>query len=158
MTGLRLVALTLALAAALAAGAADPLEGDWQVNGGGATLRFAAARDGSLDIVWLDGPALDIAPGTCIGSAVPGASRGLYDCRVETALDGSGKRRATTFALRLDAGADSFSMEAYRRNRRISVRRLLPYLFRVAVIESPNRPAGLDGARRLGAPEPFIVL
>lgn len=160
MTGRRLAALALSLAGTLAAAASDPLEGDWQVNGGGATLRFecGAARDGSLDIVWLDGPALDIAPGTRIGSAVPGATPGVYDCRMEAGPEPGGKRSRTTFALRLGADADSFSFEAYRRNLRISLRRLLPYLFRVAVIEGSNRPSGLDGGRRLGAAPQFIVL
>lgn len=156
----RLAALVLWLAGVPAAAASDPLEGDWQVNGGGASLRFetGAYRDGSLDIVWLDGPALDIAPGTRVGSAVPGAGAGVYDCRMEACPGPSGKRSRATFVLRLGPDADSFVLEPYRRNRRISLRRLLPYLFRVAVIERSDRPSGLDGGRRLGSAPKFIVL
>lgn len=159
MTAVRRLLMTALAAFVLAQGAvaADPLEGDWKINGDGATLRFVASsgEGGRLDVLWLDGPALDIAPLTVIGSAVPGAAAGTYDCCLDTGL--GRQRRRATFALRLN-GDGGLAFEAYRRRARISLWRLVPYLFRVSVIKQTDRPSGLDGARRVGAPPSFIVI
>lgn len=159
---LRRVAATLLATVLLwpACLAADPLEGDWQVNGGGACLRFATPDiDGDpLRVIWLDGDDWRIPPGTVIGHAVPGATPGVYDCSLS--VNPAGRRRHTTatFVLRMTDDGDGLSFEAYRRNRRISLWRWIPYLFRVTVISGSNRPAGLDGARRICAEPQFIVL
>lgn len=155
--------LTVMLAAAawLCACAADALEGDWQVHGGGACLRVCPAPvpGAPMAVLWLDGPDPSIAPMEQIGEAVPGAEPGLYDFRVK-ADPASGKKRARymSFAVRLTDSADGLAFEAYNRGRRVSLWRWIPYLFRVTVSEPRRRPAGLDGARRVGAPPQFIVL
>lgn len=140
---------------------ADPLQGRWQINGGGALLDFtpAVSAGGALDIVWCDGPDLRIPQGAVIGSAVPSGTPGVYDCRIllDPRSDRTAGRRSATFRLTL-GGRDSFSLEPYRPRRTVSLWRWLPYLFRVTVINEENRPAGLDGAARVGADPRFIVI
>lgn len=152
------ILLTAIFSLTPAAKGADPLEGDWRINGGGAVLRFvqrADPADNTLDILWIDGEAIDIAPLTPIGTATPGAEAGVYDCSLVRST--TGRRTKANMAIRMQGG-EALSFESYRRNARLSLWRLVPYLFRVSIITSTTRPSGLDGARRVGAPPPFIVI
>lgn len=145
----------------LTSAAADALQGRWRIHGGGATLDFVttAGSDGGIDIVWYDGPDLSIPQGTVIGHAVPGARTGEYDCHISTdpRRPGSASKHAADFRIRLTDG-DNMAFEAYRRTRRVSLWRWLPYLFRVTVVSEDNRPADLDGASRVDATPRFIVI
>ena len=140
----------------------QPVEGDWQVNGGGATLRFEPSRgdEGRLNIVWLDGPDLAIEPGTIIGSAIVTSQPGVYDCAVDTDPRGKGDRRHyARFVVKLDADTgDSFTFAPYEQGVRFQLQALLPYWWRRPVKQVDTRPAGLDGARRVGAPKQFVEL
>lgn len=162
MPTLKRISAAIACAIAVfAAAAADPIEGDWQLQGdGAASLRFQA-RPGSagvIDILWLDGPAMHIAPLTPIGTAVAGAEPGLYDCRLAQSLEkGTDGSKFTSAAIRL-AGPDNLSIETYHRHARVALWRLIPYLFRRGVIKDSDRPSNLDAARRIGAPPSFIVI
>ena len=142
--------------------AASPLQGDWQMNGGGALLRFApaAGSQADLDIVWLDGPALDIPEGTVIGSAVASPEAGVYDCRVDFDPRGRGDRRKyVRFVIRIDKKtSDSFTITPYEQKTRVSLHALLPYWWRRPLRTVDTRPGGLDGARRVGAPKQFVEL
>ena len=142
--------------------AASPVEGDWQVNHGGALLRFVAAcgNPGVFDILWLDGPDLSIAPGTKVGTAVAAPDAGVYDCTVATDPRGKGdKKRHARFVIRLDADTgDSFTFAPYEQSVKISIQSLLPYWWRRPIKNVDTRPGGLDGARRVGAPKQYVEL
>ena len=142
--------------------ATEPVEGDWQVNGGGATLRFAPTRgsDTMLDIIWLDGPDLSIEPGTVVGTATAAAQPGVYDCAVEIDPRGkSDKKRYARFVVRLDSDTgDAFTFAPYEQGIKFQLQSLLPYWWRRPIRQVDNRPSGLDGARRIGAPKPFVEL
>lgn len=141
---------------------ASPIEGEWQVNGGGARLRFSPARGngGTFDIIWVDGPNLSIEPGTAVGTAVATPQEGVYDCAVDTDPRGKGdKKRHARFVIKLDADTgDSFTFAPYEQGTKISIQALLPYWWRRPIKSVDTRPAGLDGARRVGAPKPYVEL
>ncbi|MDO4319700.1 MAG: hypothetical protein Q4C34_03920 [Bacteroidales bacterium] len=159
---MRAAAVIAAIAlACMSLAAADPLEGRWQINGDGALLdiRQSAEHAASLEIAWCDGPDLTVAPGAVIGTATPSGTPGVYDCKIalDPRPDNPSARRAGDFRLTLK-GADTFTLEPYRRKRSLSLWRWLPYLFRVTVINEDNRPADLDGATRVGRDPQFIVI
>ncbi len=159
----RLVCLAL-IAAALCAGAREPLEGEWRVNGGGPVLLFrqSDSGDGHLDIVWRggDGPVSD---GTVVGRAVASPEPGVYDCigldpRSEKGCK-SRKPATTEFVIRMDKEyGHTLTFEPYERSKSIDVYRFMPWWLRVRVKTKDTRPGGLDGARRTDAPPQFIVL
>ena len=157
----RLSAL-IALLISLAVNAASPIEGDWQVTHDGARLRFApaAGREGTFDIIWLDGPDFSIAPGTVVGYAVASPDTGVYDCTVKTDPRGKGdKRRHARFVIKLDVDTgDSFTFVPYEQGLKFSPQALLPYWWRRPIKTVDTRPGGIDGARRIGAPKPFVEL
>lgn len=145
---------------ALAAWGAYPVEGEWQLNGGGARLRFeqSAGAEGTFDIVWVDGPDFSIEPGTVVGHAVASPTPGVYDCSVDTDPRGKGdRRRRARFVIKLDADTgDSFSFAPYEQGIRFSPQALLPYWWRRPFKSVDTRPDGLDGARRVGAPKQYL--
>lgn len=152
----RAVTLITVLAATAAAYAGQPIEGNWQVLGGGPGLRISAdpAREGRLRITWLDGDDLSLPEGTEVGYAVPTARDGVYDCyacrdpRGDTGREG-GK---VHFVARMDEGdTDSFVIEPYDRKVVFNLRMLLPLWYRRAIDIVDERPDGLDGARRIGS-------
>lgn len=156
------VAVMMAVAA-LCAAAADPVEGLWKFNGDGATVRIVPSTDasGRLQMVWVDGPDMSVEPGHVVAFITPGARAGVYDCVVSDdprrTRHGHGGKK--TFIMHLDADhASRLTFEAYSRSRRISLWRMLPYLFRVSVGPAPKAPADLEGAVRLDGPPQFIVL
>lgn len=157
------VALLIAVAASAAPmRAASPLEGDWQMYGAGARLRFCErpGAQGILDIVWLDGPDLSIAPGTVVGQAVQAPAPGTFDCSVDMDPRGSADRkRYARFVVRLDpTTADSFTFAPYEQGVKFSIQGLLPYWWRRPLKSVDTRPSNLDGARRVGAPKPYVEL
>lgn len=159
---MRFKSLAVCLFVALSAFAASPVEGDWQVNGDGARLRFSPARGkaDSFDIIWLDGPDLTIDPGTVVGTAVATPQTGVYDCAVDTDPRGkSDRKHYARFVIRLDADTgDAFTFAPYEQGIRFQLQALLPYWYRRPVKSVDTRPSGLDGARRVGAPRPFVEL
>ena len=142
--------------------AASPIEGDWIVNNSGVVLRFVRASEGTAfyDILWIDGPDLSILPGTKVGSATATPDLAVYDCSVVTDPRGSSdKKRYARFAIRLDADTgDSFVFTPYEQGVKFSLQSLLPYWWRRPIKTVNTRPNGLDGARRVGAPDQYIEL
>lgn len=156
--------LTLVLLAAavptVACLGADALEGEWRIYGEGAVLRVnpPEREGGPMEIVWMDGPAVRLLPGTVIGTARPGAAPGLYDFSVQVDPTGRARSRHVTFAARLSQDGDDLIFETYDTRRRVSIWRIVPYFFRVGLTKGDRRPDGLDGARRTDAPPKFLVL
>ncbi len=68
---MRIAVLAISLGAAAASMAADPAAGMWQVSDGGPVIELAESADtpGRLDILWVDGADMSIAPAP--SSAVP---------------------------------------------------------------------------------------
>lgn len=158
----RLITALLLMASYAGAWGASPLIGDWQLNGGGATIRFVQApgTTDTFDIIWIDGPDMSIDPGTVIGSATASTAIGVFDCRVSTDPRGAGdKKNYARFLIKLDSdAADNLSFSPYEQRIKFSIQALLPYWWRRSIREVNTRPANLDGARRVGAPKPYVEL
>lgn len=156
------IAICLIFASAVTTFAASPIEGDWQVNDGGARLRFvpSAGRTDAYDILWLDGPDFSIPASTLIGNAVVTPTPGVYDCTIVTDPRGRGDRkRHTRFVVKIDAATgDSFTFAPYDQGVKVDYRVVLPYWLRRSVKSVDTRPGGLDGARRVGAPNQYVEL
>lgn len=157
---MRPLLLIAALAAAVHAPAALPLEGMWQVNGYGPLLRIehSGGSQGVLNVIWVDGADMSVPEGTVIGTATASPVAGLYDCIVsrDPLRVKDTKDRKATFAIRMADDAGSFTMEAYDKNVRFNPLRLLPYWYRNPFIPVDERPGQLDGAVRAGAPKTFL--
>ncbi len=146
-----------------AARAADPLEGRWQVNGGGALIEFeaSAGTDKALIMRWIDGPDLSIAEGAEIAMVYPSTTVGVYDCIAEKDPrdERQAKKRGASFVIKIsDDNPNVLSFEAYENKTRISLWRWLPYMFRVSVVREKKRPNNLEGARRVGSQPSFITI
>lgn len=144
-----------ALAATFTSAARHPIEGDWQVLGGGPELRITSdtGRDDRLLIIWLDGDDLSLPEGIEAGYMIPSARAGVYDCFAYSDLRGDTGREGgkVHFVARMDAGdPDSFVIEPYDRKIVFNLRMLLPVWYRRAIDVVDERPQGLDGARRTG--------
>ena len=155
-----LVTACMALTAAIPAFGSDysgPIEGVWQTSDGGAVFEVKAAPGVSgsyiLTIVYSDD--YTAMPGTIFGSMTATAKPGVYDARMRLSLSdrevSNPSREYRDVIVELtEEGRMTFT--AYSRSKRISLRRWLPYLFRVSVVENATRPEGIDGAVRIDPP------
>jgi len=159
---MRLAAVLTAFAACASAMAQRPVEGDWQVLGGGPELRICAeAGSDRLSIQWLDGEDMSVPEGREVGYMLPTAADGVYDCYAYTDLRGDMGRKGgpVHFVARMDrSDADSFVIEPYDRKIVFNLRMLLPRWFRRTVDAVDSRPQGLDGARRIGSRPQYTEL
>ena len=82
----RLLACLTAAMVWLAAAAADPIVGRWQVNAGGAVfdVQPLPGRTDAFVMLWVDGPDFSLEPGTEIGRIFTTAEPGAYDCHAAT--------------------------------------------------------------------------
>lgn len=143
--------------------ASNPIEGDWQVNDNGPTIRFEKQTNSTnFNIIWLDGSDLSILPGTVIGEAVPTTDSATYDCTAQTDPRGDNARKKGTvrFVIKIDgSNGDTFTFESYDRKTVFKLNALLPYWrLRHAISQVNTRPKQLDGARKCDAPPPYLEL
>ncbi len=162
MSARRLIAFALLAMAWMGACAADPIEGRWQVNAGGAVfdVKPLPGNSGALAMLWVDGPDFSIAPGTEIGTLYPTAAPGTYDCHAATDPRRQGLRKRTAdFVVKFSSDdANLITFAAFHRNKRVSLWRWIPYFFRLAIIKESDRPENLEGARRINSQPPIIEL
>ena len=158
----RLLACLTAAMVWLAAAAADPIVGRWQVNAGGAVfdIQPLPGRTDAFVMLWVDGPDFSLEPGTEIGRIFTTAEPGAYDCHAATDPRRQGlRKRSADFVIRFsDSDPNALIFTAYHRRKRVSLWRWVPYLFRITIIQDSNRPDDLEGARRLNSPPRTIEL
>lgn len=155
----------LILCGTLAARAVDPLEGRWQINGRGALVDIVPAvqAPGLLEMRIVDASDMSIVPGTVVATITPAAHAGLYDCRAsKDPRKAHSRRGSVAFTISFNSDESNtgniIDFNFYHHRRRVSLWRWLPYLFHISVINPPDNPSHLDGARRVGAPAPYIVI
>ena len=133
---------------------ADPLGGIWRMGAGGATIAIlpAAATRGQFDIYLLDSPDMSVIPGKKIGSVTSTGSDGTYDAE----FIGQGKlmSKRERFIMTLTSDGN-LNFKSYKKGRKLSLWRWLPYLYRFSVSEYDTRPTTVDGAVRLYPPGNF---
>ncbi len=145
---------------ALAACAADPIEGQWRIGASEAivNIRPCAAPD-AFEMVWVDGADCSILPGTIVGQLTAAPTPGLYDCRMPIDPTGATKPKVWEATISLsERDPYSFTFGHYERRTTLSIRNLLPRWLRVSIGHKDTRPANLEGARRLDAPPRFVRL
>lgn len=139
------------------AAAVSPVVGIWRMGqeDGNAVICIlpSAESDEKFNIFLLDSPDWTIPSGALCGEIKATADPSVFDCRMREFSDSRTLAEAlstnTTATVILTELNRRMTFKPYRRSKRISLRRWLPYLFRVSVIEDSNRPDGLDGAVRL---------
>lgn len=130
---------------------ADPLGGIWRMGPDGATIAIlpVAASQGHFEIYLLDSPDMSVIPGGKIGSAVSTGAGGTYDVE----FDGAGKLTAKRQRFIITLSADgNLNFKSYKKGKKISLGRWLPYLYRVSVSDYNTRPTSVDGAIRVYPP------
>lgn len=138
----------------------DPLCGLWRMGTDGATVAILPvnASRGRFDIFLIDSPDLSAIPGRLIGNAVSTGSAATYDA--EFAGAGKFHNRRQRFIITLgDDGHLHF--KPYKKGKKISLWRWLPYLYRFTITDIDTRPTNADGAVRVYPPvtnsEPIVL-
>ena len=140
---------------------ADPLCGIWRIGGDGALVAIlpATASTARFDIYLLDSPDLSVIPGEKIGSAAATGQPGTYDAELSTSPQSFLKKRLR-YILTLDRDG-YLSLKSYKQGKKVSLGRLLPYLFRISVTDVDTRPGSVDGAVKVypaSAPQGPVLL
>lgn len=147
---MRAVLSFLLLTIALCTGAANGVEGSWRMTSGSAEFKIvpSGSTPGSYDIVLLYSHDMSAPTGAIIGEMRTTATPGRYVASFASnpARPGS-KRRNLVATLNYNG---SLSFEPFRKGKRVSLWRWIPYLFRVTVIQESKQPADIEGAVRLG--------
>ncbi|MDE6097765.1 MAG: hypothetical protein K2G24_02645 [Muribaculaceae bacterium] len=139
------------LMSAIDNGYGNPIEGVWRMTASPeSTLAItpSAGHEGMFDIWLLDSPDFRIEPCVRIGQAAAGAENGEYDISL-TERPGDILARKRHFIAHTGENAMQIRLQAYRKGKRINIRRLLPYLFRISVTDNSNRPDNHDGLIRI---------
>lgn len=141
-----------------------PLEGIWQWAGQGALIAIEAEDPSPLSTSSLSSPAAaryrltliespdrSARPGTIIGYATPTARPGYFSAHLHPASALESKFKGDhEYTLHLDSdGGSHLSFTRVKAGYRVSLRRLIPYLFRLSVYREDNRPSDLDGCLRV---------
>lgn len=127
---------------------ANPVTGIWKIGGDGATVAIlpVAASSGRFDIYLLDSPDMSVIPGDKIGSAVSTGETGVFDAEMISSQGLREKRQRFIMTLGTDG---HLSFKSYKKGKKISLWRFIPYLFRVSVKSYDTRPESVDGAVRI---------
>lgn len=126
----------------------NPITGIWRMGGDGATIAILPVRGKTetFDIYMLDSPDMSIIPGGKTGSLRTTGETAVYDAEFKT------KKflRDKTFRFILTLGKDGIlTFKSYRRDKTVSLWRLLPYMFRYTVQSHDTRPGAVDGAYKI---------
>lgn len=132
------------------AGEPEGICGIWETTAAQAVFRIdtIAGTRGNYSLTVLHSPELSLVPGTQMGTLVQAPTPGLFDAKMKV-FNAKAPGKTHRVAITLSPDGTRLTFRPYRKNRTVSIRRLIPYLFRIAVIENDTRPADLDGAVRL---------
>lgn len=163
------VAVLMFMAVAVCAGAAepwryeispatglDPVTGLWRMAPDGAVIAIepGVSRD-SYRLRIIDSPDYNVVPGALLGTMTATATPLVFDATLSDhpGVEGS---KTHTFFVRIDPQRCRLSLEPYDATPKISLRRWLPYFFRI-VYSKGRRPADHDGAVRIGREGPVAL-
>ena len=126
----------------------NPLSGIWRIGGDGATVAIlpVAASSTRFDIYLIDSPDMSVIPGNKIGSAVSTGETGTFDAEMISGQGFTEKRMRYIMTLGQDG---RLSFRSYKKGKKISLWRFIPYLFRFSVRNVDTRPESVDGAIKI---------
>lgn len=175
---MRLTAVFAAVTAAFMAAAAVPppvvtvlgrnsdisdITGIWETTSSGAILEISRrpGTRGRYDVRIIEAADCGTEPGTLAGTLSATAVPNTFDAEFDVAPAGTSgvmTSRKQHFTVEFDNRLRACTFRAYHKGKRVNLRRMLPYIFRLPSIENGNRPAGLDGAIRIDTnPTPAIL-
>ncbi len=137
------------------------IEGVWQISGNGAIfdIKPEPGYSGRYRLTMIDSPDYAIAPGSFLGTLAATATPGQYDASVSIDPEGkTGSKSTRNFIFEFDESHSRCTLRPYSAGKRISLRRLLPYLFRITIEDRDGRPEGTVGAVRIDTPQTPIAL
>lgn len=139
----------------------NPIEGIWKMTpGGGETMFAVCAKPGSeseFDIIIIESPDWRIKSGTKCGKLWVAARKGVYDCMMLSNPSKPMSYGKYTATVELDDQGRRLIFKPYKKKRSISLKRWLPYFFRISITEEDTRPKDLDGAYRIYPPQPGVM-
>lgn len=129
----------------------DAVSGIWQVGGGGVVniVRTGPDRYEIRNVHSID---TRIAPGTLLATAHTAGLQGALDASWLTMSDDCTLGPPYRRMLIKPGGPGQLVFEPYQTSPRINIVRLVPYLYRVSLLDPHTPPAGLQGAYRLYPP------
>lgn len=152
--------------AAIGESPAGPAEGIWQATADGARVALVAGDVAGLWradmgeapysgvrrllMVILDSTRPGLRPGTVMGWATPSATPGKWEAQIFTRTDGRELDTPRKFTLTL-ADANHISFAAASSGFKLRLWKLIPYFFRSALTETPEKE-GHEGLLRLWPP------
>ena len=133
----------------------DAAEGIWRTTGDGTEIALISGRSrgGSRTLgesylmVIIDSPHPSLMPGTVMGVATPLAAPGRYDAEIYTRRRGGRLCRPRRFTLNLADGGHMTLREVHS-GLRLSFTLRIPYVSRIRVTRTNDRPEDLDGLIR----------
>lgn len=126
-----------------------PIEGVWQFPGDGAIIAITASSATTCDIIVLDSPKLNVAPGTHIGTAVLTAKNGTYDGTLKSREFGKkGKLGSENVTFNIAEGG-RLIVRPYSTGLSLSFRRWFYRIFGLSIVNNNTRPKDIDGALRI---------
>lgn len=146
---------------ALTVNGADPISGIWLTQPGSALISIEpTSPQGVYNLYVLDSPDYTIVPGTLVAHLSATADSQKYDAEFilpSTGLTGDTGGNRTMSAVITLTEEGRFTITHYRRENRLSLRRLLPFLFR-SILRDSDRPGALDGAVRINPQSPSLII
>ena len=138
--------------------------GIWEMTNGGAvfTIETRPGSRGSYSLVLLESPDFSVEPGTPFGEMEPTPEQGTFDLVLLSNPEGhkraSGRKDTKHFIIRFNDTFSRCTLKPYRTGRRINFRRMFPYLFGINIVNTDERPDGVDGAIRIDTPPIPVTL
>ncbi|MDE6498416.1 MAG: hypothetical protein K2L21_07135 [Muribaculaceae bacterium] len=102
----------------------------------------------SYDMLVVNCADMSVFPGTSIGTLHTTPTPGRFLARISSHPERAGAKKVDVVINLGDEG--NLTFQAFKKGKRINLWRLLPYMFRVTIEKEDSRPAGVDGAVRVG--------
>lgn len=128
-----------------------PIEGIWQLTGGGIVAITKNDDESGLAIVSIDCPDRSVLPGTVIGNLRQSAIAEKYEAVLFTGFSNGHPTSSKKIIVRLN-DSSHLSFISVKRGVKINLFRLIPYMFRGVITPAESRADDMQGAVRLDRP------
>lgn len=129
----------------------QPIEGIWELTGGGTIAIIHKDGDQGFVIEAIDSPDRSVMPGTEIGRISPTAVPTKYEATLYTKIYNGRTSSPKKIIMQLN-DATHLSFVTIKKGVRVNLFRLIPYMFRGIVTPIDSKPENVNGAVRVGRP------